>query len=72
MKYIVYISITGTIVLICDLLLVSFTTYAEPITSSSMQNIYIQKILYHGIPILVLQIILMITFFLSKKPKTEN
>ena len=47
-----------SIVLLINLFISSFVTYAEPINSNEMQNIYISKIIYNGLPVLIINLII--------------
>lgn len=58
-----FASIVLTVVLITG----SFVTYAQPISSTDMQNIYLDRILRFGVPILLLQTASLIFAFTDKR-----
>ena len=58
------LSIVATALLIIG----SFVTYAEPISSTEMQNIYLHRITRFGVAILLLQIAAIITLLTPRQP----
>ncbi len=57
------LSIALTVVFVAG----SFVTYAEPISSTDMQNIYLRRITRFGIPILLLQAAAWISAFVDRR-----
>ena len=62
----------GLLIAVSSILMViliagSFVTYAQPISSTAIQNIYIGRIINFGVPILVLQLAALIIVLLDRK-----
>lgn len=52
--------------------LVAFTSYAEPISSTQMQNLYIEKILKCALPTVVFALLIVVLLFGGKKRSKDG
>lgn len=66
-KRITVVLLALSVVLTVMFIVGSFVTYAEPISSTDMQNIYLHRITRFGIPILLLQLAALLVTVTNRK-----
>jgi hypothetical protein len=66
-KYIFVGLMAASMIATVALIVGSFVSYAQPISSADMQNFYISRILTFGIPAVVMQIAAVILVFSGKQ-----